>query len=258
MISELYKRTLYLNKDIDYLFNCEIREYDLKSAGFNLLKYFKLVPEKNLIRLEKMSKDNRQKEIGMMQRKDKGLINSLKDAFTEARKLFFKANNIEDSDILAIKKDAIFVIDKICYNTIFDNLEFRCKNTYLGYMYINKLEIYYKNNKSPIELKGISDDVLEYHKDYMLDFIKEIFDKTIYTDRKYVIEFLTDFIKLYRNNELEFGYYRQLDNDSYFNVKYDDDDTYTLIHDLDDDEGMFINITYNYFNIIIPIANIFI
>ena len=40
--SKLYERTLYLNKEIDYLFNCEIREYDLKSAGLNLIKYFKL------------------------------------------------------------------------------------------------------------------------------------------------------------------------------------------------------------------------
>ena len=41
MTSSLYERTLYLNKDIDYIINSEIREYDLKSAGLSLIKEFR-------------------------------------------------------------------------------------------------------------------------------------------------------------------------------------------------------------------------
>lgn len=247
-----------MNKDIDYLFNCEIKEYDLKSAGFNLIKYFKLLPEKEIIKLEKMNKEKRHIEIGMMQRRDKKLTQGLKDAFLEARKMFFEANDICDEEVLSIKKDAIFVIDKHCYNTIFDNLEFVCKNTYLGYMHINKMEIYYTNNESPIDVKGLNDDVLSYHQDYMLDFIRTIFTYTIYNDRKYLIKFITDFIKAYRNNELEFGYYRELNNESYYLIKYDGDDEYSMIRDLEDDNGLELNIQYNYFNILVPICNIFI
>ena len=36
--TNLYERTTYLNKDIDYLFNIDIREYDLKDAGFSIIK----------------------------------------------------------------------------------------------------------------------------------------------------------------------------------------------------------------------------
>ena len=41
----------------------------------------------------------------------------LSKAFKDMRKQFFIANGIEDSDILSIKKDAIFVIKKRCRNT---------------------------------------------------------------------------------------------------------------------------------------------
>ena len=91
--SNLYERTLYLNKEIDYLFNCEIREYDLKSAGLNLIKYFKLLPQDKIDYLDKMDKEARNKEIGMLQ-KQKEFDKQLKDAFTEARRMFFDANNI--------------------------------------------------------------------------------------------------------------------------------------------------------------------
>ena len=47
MYSALYTKTNYLNKNIDYLLNTDIREYDLKSAGLSLIKYFKLLPEKD-------------------------------------------------------------------------------------------------------------------------------------------------------------------------------------------------------------------
>ena len=45
MVSELYKRTMYLNKNIEFIFGKEIIEYDIKSAGFNIIKKFKFLPE---------------------------------------------------------------------------------------------------------------------------------------------------------------------------------------------------------------------
>ena len=255
ILTEIYKKTLYLNKDIDALFNCEIREYDLKDAGFNLTKYFNLLPENILETLSKMPKDKRTIELGMLQRKDKDLAKKLSEAFSEARKLFFDANDLEENDILAIKKDAIFVIDKVCSNNQFSNLIFREKNKYLGYMRINKIEFYYKDEKSDLDVKGFNDEVISYHKDYMLDFIKMVFYNKIYLSPKDFIRFLTDFIKLYRSYELEFGYYRQLDLQSYYVIKFDNE--WSMIRDLEDDE-VEIDITYNYFNFILPIVNLFI
>ena len=47
-MEELYKRSIYLNRDIDYLFNSEIIEYDIQEAGFNIIKYFKLLSESEI------------------------------------------------------------------------------------------------------------------------------------------------------------------------------------------------------------------
>ena len=37
------EKTNYLNKDIQYLKNIQISEYDIKSAGFSVIKFQKLL-----------------------------------------------------------------------------------------------------------------------------------------------------------------------------------------------------------------------
>ena len=130
IMKSLYEKTLYLNKDIDYLFNCEIREYDMQEAGFNLCKEFKLLPDKTIQYLNTLDKNQRHIQIGVYQ-KNKEFANKLKEAFILARKRFFEANELDDTDILAIKKDAIFVIKKNCINQkLSEFINFRPKNQY--------------------------------------------------------------------------------------------------------------------------------
>ena len=91
VMKTLYERTLYLNKEIDYLFDCEIREYDMQEAGFNLCREFKLLPDKTISFLETMDKQQRHIRLGYYQ-KDKKFAEIQKEAFTEARKRFYEAN----------------------------------------------------------------------------------------------------------------------------------------------------------------------
>ena len=252
--SKLYERTLYLNKEIDYLFNCEIREYDLKSAGLNLIKYFKLLPQDKIDYLSKMDKVERNKEIGMLQ-KNKDFAKVLKDAFTEARRMFFDANNIEDYEVLSVKKDAIFIIRKLCFNNTFGDLEFRVKNQYLGYMHLNNKEFYYTDPETPLDVKGFGADVEYYHGEYMLDFIRDVFTNAIYCSRLDAIRELTKFVSAYRHKYLDYGYYRMLDEEMYYDVI--DDGERFKVKDVESDD-VNIDITYNYFKYIIPIACIFI
>lgn len=255
MTSDLYKRSLYLNKGIEFLFNNEIIEYDLKSAGFNIVKYYKLLPDKDIDKLEKMDKNQRQIQLGLYQRNNKEFIKQLNDGFANARKLFFEANDIQEYEVLSVKKDAIFIINKHCDYCQFDNLDFRIKNKYLGFMKLNGLEIYYKSPIDDLEIKGLNDNVLEYHKEYMLDFIKDIFALATYPNNKSkIIKTLTQFVKLYIHKELEFGYYRQLNESSKFEINLDGDKY--LIDNID--ESADYDITYNYFNFILPICRIFI
>jgi hypothetical protein len=168
----LYERHNFLNKNIEYLVSNEIIEYDIKSAGFNLIKKYKLLDESKVNYLESLGKKQRQVQIGLYQRNDVELKKNLNDKFIEIRKWFFEQNNIEDDDVLSIKKDAIVTLRR-CLVTEFDNIQFIEKNVYTSYYYLNELEFYY--NKDVIHVKGISDDLLELHGEYMLDFLHNFF-----------------------------------------------------------------------------------
>ena len=105
MTSELYKRSLYLNKNIDYLFGVDICEYDIESAGLNIIKYYGLLPQDRITYLEGMSKEARNKQIGIYQRDDSVFKEALSEGFVNIRKEFFELNEIEDDDILSVKKE---------------------------------------------------------------------------------------------------------------------------------------------------------
>ena len=52
LLSNLYKRDLYLQKDHDYIIGKRITEYDIKSANTNLCKYYNLLPNDEIEELE--------------------------------------------------------------------------------------------------------------------------------------------------------------------------------------------------------------
>ena len=169
---DLYKKHLYLNKDIENIVSKEIIEYDIKSAGFNLIKRFKLLSDSQINYLESLNRESRHRAIGLIERDDKSLSEKLNKCFEKVRKEFFEANDIDEDEILSIKKDAIFCL-KRCHNLQFDNVEFVEKNVYTSYYYLAKNEFYVGNNT--LDVKGISDDKLTLHRDYMVDFLFNIF-----------------------------------------------------------------------------------
>ena len=79
----LWKNDNFLNRNIMFLFNKEITEYDMKEAGFSLIQEFKLLPESKIAYLKKFGKDERKIKIGDMQRENEQLRNGMKDAFAQ-------------------------------------------------------------------------------------------------------------------------------------------------------------------------------
>lgn len=253
MVSSLYQRHNYLNKDIEYIISNEIIEYDIKSAGFNIIKKFKLLDDDKIKYLERLPKKQRQIQIGLYQRQDRSLIRTLNDKFVEVRKWFFENNNIQEDEVLSIKKDAI-VMRRRCFETEYDNIRFVEKNIYTSYYYLNKYEFYY--NKDTIDVKGISDELLELHIDYMLDFLYNFFKMNEISKRKRVIELLRDFSYYYKRRELEIGYYRELNNQSLFKLNERLSGEMIGLKQTADKES--IDIQYNYMNYIVPLISILI
>ena len=254
MANSLFKKHFYLDKNVEYIISKEIIEYDIKSAGFNIIKKFNLLDSERFSYLETLDKKHQHILVGIWMRKDKKLSRDLHEKFIEVRKWFFENNDIIDSDVLSIKKDAVILMRR-CSVTELDNIEFIEKNIYTSYYHLNNNEFYY--NKKTIDVKGISDELLEYHKEYMLDFLYTFFKMNEISRRKKVIELLKDFIDCYKRKKLMIGYYRELNTQSVYklkDVKYNN--KRIGIEDISDAD--MIDISYNFIHYLIPLISILI
>lgn len=213
--SSLYKRDLYLNRNVQLLKGQLIIEYDLKSANTSLCREYNLLPEEKIQELEYFPKQKRVETIGKMQRKDKEFKQKLKDAFLDIRRRFFFENDIEDGDILSVKKDAIFCLREVSH-TEFGSCRFVKKNVYTSYLYANSLEFYYSppgiSGDGRIDVKGIGDNALKLHEDFMLKFLTRFFFHLENSSKKTLYGFISRFITKYKHLELDIGYYREFNN----------------------------------------------
>lgn len=253
MESELYKKDQFTNQNIPYLFNTEITEYDMKDAGFSITREFKLLPDNVISTLVPMQKEKRKKKMGIMQRDDEEYKKGTKWGFEQARRLFFTANDLEDSDILAIKKDAIFTTKKCKEQQVGKYILFRPKNHYTSFIQLKKdFELYYSPEK--IDVKGISEENLKFHDHYLLEFIRKFFEKMENEDEATVLRFLKRFINKYKRRELEVGFYREFNSKSQLVVVSDTiDDIMTKNYD---DIKKYLDIRYNYYEVLMKFVQI--
>ena len=253
MISHtLWQRDTFINENIPFLFNKEIIEYDMKDAGFSLTQEYELLDANTISKLEKFKKDKRKVEMGKIERDNSEYREAKKEAFKLARQMFFEMNELEITDIISIKKDAIITTKRCNHQNFGKYILFRPKNFYTSYIQLGKrLEFYY----SPIQLdvKGISDETLELHKDYMLKFIKLFFNKMETEDDITVIEFMKRFITKYKRKELEVGYYRQFNHESNFILLDNSTDTFMDYWEESKDE---LDISYNFHEILLKLIQI--
>lgn len=248
-------RELFINSTIPLLYNKRIIEYDMREAGFSLIQHFKLLPEKEINLLKKLDKERRKIQIGLLERESKELRENLKQAFVKARTIFYETNQLEEWDIISVKKDAIFTT-KICMHTKFgDFIEFRPKNTYTAYIQFSSrktIEIYYSDEK--IDVKGISDDVVTRHQAFLLDFIGRFIRRLEMESVENVIDFLRRFIDKYKRKELPVGYYREFNSDSMYRLARSG----AKIIDMKDEEKNTLDISYNFKEILIRLAQLLI
>lgn len=226
-MSDLAKKTLYVNPNIQFLSNMQIIEYDMKNAGFSLIKKYDMLPKKIIDKLEKLGKEEKAFdkkfgkrmqtiEIGKLQRKYPELAKKLKLGFEIERENFIRKNQLEEDDIISIKKDAFFLCKtKPIHGEIDEYIKFRKKNEYTSYIYLRPLEIYYMKDKD-LDVKGISEDKYEEHREYMYSFIQKALNSYETRELQSVLYMIRIFIDKYKNLELESGYYRELNAQSKF------------------------------------------
>lgn len=215
-------KSVWYNDNQQYMFNTDIREYDIHSAGLSLIKEYQLLDQATIDKLDGLPKMDLNVAIGKLQRDDKSLSKRLSDAFADIRRIFIEANQIDINDIICVKKDAFF-IKGLQNKTKFGNVKFVVKNQYSSYIRFDdnsKIEIFF--NDGNLDIKGIGEAGIARHKLYLLDFISKMMAK-IELKESSAKRTLINFIDDYKAMKLDDGYYLEFNNksanvDPYFNL----------------------------------------
>lgn len=174
-MNNLYLKDNYTNKDLKYIKNTIITEYDMESAGMNILTELGYFSEDDRKKLMEMDKLKRNVLIGNLLRRNPKMNEDLHHGFAEARRIFFEKNNIDEYDVLSIKKDAIFLIgNKIIDPNISKYIKIRPKHRYTSYINIMDRENYYNSDTDTMDVKNYGSIAKEHHKDYLLKDLKEV------------------------------------------------------------------------------------
>ena len=212
--------TLWANDNVKprlpYSINQYIREYDISKANINVLYHEGVISKDLYDTLYVADRTYREIYVGLMERDNPEISVIKAEGIKKFRKLFCEYNGLEDNDILSIKNDAIFVLNKQCQYCTFDNIAFVNKNVYTLFMQLQRLELYYIydaiNGNECIDVKGINDNKLEYHRNHMITFLCDIFYKVQNGGTDEAAKTCSQFLENYLRRELDVGFYREFND----------------------------------------------
>lgn len=255
MSTSILERGQWVDRSID-LYVGSLIEYDMRDGGLSIIKEYKLLPPYMIEQVAAIPKGvQRNAFVGKLkynpQYKDVPTIQNEK--FKELRILFGEQNGLEDKDIFAVRKDAIFV-KRYCYNTkIGQYIEFREKNVYDAMMRIGKIEFYWGNN-SKLDVKGLPDNVVCKHDEYLNSMIWKFMKYLVSFDNDGARRYIVKMIDKYKFGELDPGYYRMYDNRSGYQIIVNQE--VHLIDDIGSSEILSTNIGYNFENLLVPMLRL--
>lgn len=221
-VTGIYEADKY-TMPVTYIISEYIREYDISKANINILLYKGLITKSKYDYLYALPSNLRKIKVGLLQRDNEVINKGLMEGFCEVRKMFYEANNIQEHEILAVKKDAVFLMNKIPSNTKFGNIEFIEKNLYTSFYQLAGLELYYYYNSTTgierLDIKGMSDDVIALHRPYMIDLLMYIFGTAQESPSRDVVLLVSNIRDQYITGALGVNYFREFNNRSLFRTK---------------------------------------
>lgn len=224
----------------------------MKSANISICEEYGLLSQSKIDKIKAMPKARRERAIGMLELKDRIFMKNLESKFDEVVAEFIKQNELElDWDILSIRKDAIFVINRtIKKERIGKHIVFRPKGKYSHHMYINPYDIYI--NSDTIDIKGINDEKIILHENGILSLIRMICKcQGEPNPKKSLNDLFSDFVSSYKKRELDYDFYREFNPSSMYRVNLFGNDV--LMENIDSDDLLSKTcIDYNYEKIILP------
>ena len=201
----------WYNPNVEYIFDYDICEYDMKDAGMSIIVNHKLLDDDTIHSLMGSSKKERNVAVGKIRGKDKVFSSIFSEKFTEMRQLFISTNSLKDDDIICVKNDAIYTIGT-CQYTSFNGIEFVLKNSYSSYIRFTEnsdIEIFYRNNSS--DVKGINESNINKHRLYIMEYINKTISM-IESKNQSVKRHTRLFVDKYKTLKMDEGYYLEFNN----------------------------------------------
>ncbi|ALN97974.1 hypothetical protein Bp8pS_295 [Bacillus phage vB_BpuM-BpSp] len=224
----LYEKHNYTNKNILYLKNNIVYEYDMVNAGINILFHNNVLNKQQVDRLNNMEKLEKNITVGKFLKKNKSINDGLIKEFINIRKHLFELNNIENKDVLSIKKDAIFLINKeLEHLELNENYKFQEKNKYTAFIQINNKEFFYDPKKEEFDIKGFSKNIKDHHVNFLFKELREIMLLDMNNNSREVFERLLTLKYEFLEKQLDKGYYLDIQQGNYI-IKLNDTFTYSL------------------------------
>lgn len=174
----------------------KIIEYDIKSAYFSILREARNngvlpISEEEFLHLDKIKDDKQERLIfvGNLMNLYPNLSDFLHDSLRYILTTFFIRNNLNESQVISVKKDAIFVT-KICTDLVIDGIELTEKHMYKVYFSYKILQgkykgfiEYYIKSSEVFDIKGLPKELLANNKPFFSQVAKSIFSTALMNDR---------------------------------------------------------------------------
>lgn len=207
-----------------FLIDGLIREFDITKANISVLRDANVLSESQYRYFLQCPKLEREIAIGKMEGNNPEISKIKKEGITQARKAFMTLNGIQDSEVLEIRNDSISIIGNRPINVlqVSDRVFFREDGRYTSYYHLGTIDYYYYaniiENIEHLAIKGMSDEAIQLHQNFMLDLLNELFYRAQFEGVKSAIPILNSFYKSYIAKELPVGYYRELTAQSMYKL----------------------------------------
>ena len=248
------------NKTKVFEIDSEIIEWDIKSANISICREYNLLTEKQISQIESMPKEKRVRTIGLLERSSKKFMKELESHFDIAVNQFMEQNYLDkDQDVIAIKKDAVFTINKNITNpNVGRAIHFVKKNTYDSFLRLDRFEFYINDER--VDVKGLQEQQ-GLHQNGICHLIKDAVRTAseCKMNTGAMNEYLSQMVNMYKRKELAIEYYREFNSTSCYKI-IDNEGNEFMFDDISEDyieeKGYDIDISYNYLNIVIPLIRL--
>lgn len=227
-----------------------IIEYDMKSANISVLMENKVITDNQYSYLANLPKDLREKEVGLMERKDPSIYTSIATGIKEAKIEFAGFNKLVPEQILRVANDAVYVntVTDLKFTKFGDYIEFRPKNEYNVFCKLGSVIILCRfdpDGNIHIDIKGIGKNDI-YHREYMIYTIMSTITLIERSGVRDAIDYLYEICEAYLRLELPVGYYREFNSESLFRFKYNIGGMTTCATAVYESNKPDLDINYNY------------